>query len=118
MKTSRKIQFGVTALLLSAGCVLLLTGAATGFATICFCSASFALYRRSELSRPAPAREVWISVGVLAVLAAFIILANHFIPRSSSEHFLRQPLVVAPLWAAAMAALFWRWSRERRLTDA
>ncbi len=118
MKTSRKMQFGVTALLLSAGCSLLLIGATAGFATMCFCMASIALYRRAEFSRPMPAREIWISVGVLAVLAAFIILANHFLPRSFGEHFARQPLVVASLWVAAMAALYWRWSRERRLTDA
>lgn len=118
MKTSRIIQFAVAVVLVSTGCVLLLTDAATGFATICFCLASFALYRRSELSRSVPAREVWISVGVLAALAAFIILANYFIPRSTGEHFVHQPLVVGLSWVAAMAALFWRWNRERRLTDA
>lgn len=118
MKTLRRIQFGIAALLLSAGCGLLLTDAAAGFAAMCFCSASFALYRRAELSRPVPEGEAWISAGVAAALTIFIILANHFIPRSADEHFTRQPLVVALLWVAAMAALFWRWRIERRLSDA
>ncbi len=118
MTTSRIFQFAVAAVLVSIGCGLLLADAATGFATICFCTASFALYRRSELSLSVPARELWITVGVLAALAAFIILANYFIPRSSSEHFVHQLVVIGIFWAVAMAALFWRWSRERRLTDA
>lgn len=117
MKTSRKIQFGAAALLLSTGCGLLLIDAATGFATICFCTASFLLHR-PKLSRPVPATEIWALFGVLVALAAVVILANDFIPHTSSEHFIRHPLVVALLWAAAMAALFWHWSRERRLADA
>lgn len=118
MKSSRIIQFAVAAVLVSIGCGLLLAGAATVFATICFCLPSIVLLRRAEMSRPLPARELWITVGVLALLVTFIVLANHFIPRSSGEHFVRQPVVVGAFWVVAMVALFWSLRRERRLTDA
>ena len=119
MKTSRTIQFAVAAVLVSTGCGILLSDAAIGLATdmflpsfICF------LYWRTELSRPVAARELWIAVVVLAVLAAFVVLNGLFLPRSAGEHFVRQPVVVGAFWVVSMAALFWRWSRERRLTDA
>jgi hypothetical protein len=118
MKTSRMIQFAIAALLVSAGCGILLSDAPAGFAVICFCLPSFVLLRRAEMSRPMPARELWISVGVLVVLVAFIVLANRFIPRSSSEHFVRRPVVIGTLWMLTMAALFWRWTRERRSINA
>lgn len=118
MKILRIIQFAASAVLVSIGCGLLLSDVPTGFATICFCLSSFILLRRTEMSRPLPARGLWIAVGVLAVFVAFIVLANHFIPRSSSEPFIRQPVVIGGFWAMAMALLFWHWSRERRLSDA
>src|SRR5262249_62128453 len=78
---------------------------------ICF------LYWRTELSRPVAARELWIAVVVLAVLAAFVVLNGLFLPRSAGEHFVRQPVVVGAFWVVSMAALFWRWSRERGVAD-
>src|SRR5262245_13696594 len=83
MKTSRVIQFVAASVLVSIGLGVLLSDAPTGFATICFCLASVVLLRRSELIRSVPTRELWITVGVLAVLAAFMVLANHFIPKSA-----------------------------------
>jgi hypothetical protein len=117
MKISRIVQFAVAALLVSSGCGLLLADVGTSFATICFGSASFVLYRRSELSRSVPVRELRIIVGVLAALAAFILIANHFFQRSSGEHFFHQPLVVGLIWVVSMVALSWRWSGERRQAD-
>ena len=118
MKTSRIIQFAIAALLVSIGCGILLSDAPAGFAVICFCSPSFVLLRRAEMSRTPPARDLWISAAVLAVLAAFVVLANRFIPRTSSEHFIHRPTVIGALWVLTMAALFWRWSKERRLISA
>lgn len=118
MKISRVVPFAVAALLVSSGCGLLLADVGTSFATICFGFASFVLYRRSDLSRSVPVREIRIVVGVLAALASFIIIANHFFPRSSGEHFVHQPLVVGLLWVASMVALIWRWRGERRMPDA
>jgi len=107
MRKSRIIQFAVTAVLASIGCGCLL-GDAPGFATICFCLGSFALYRRKELSQPVPARELRILVGVLAALIALIIFGVRLIPRSSGDRFIREPVVVAILWVVLMMTLLWR----------
>ena len=118
MKTSRIIQFAVAAVLVSIGCGILLSGDASLFASICFCLASLALHRRTMVSRPVAERDLLIMVGVFPMLAAFFIITGHFIFRSSGERFFRQPLVVGAFWMVAMAALFWRWRKERRSSNA
>jgi hypothetical protein len=118
MMTSRAIPFVAAAVLFSIGCGVLLSDAPAGLATICFCLPSIVLLRPSELSRPVPSRQLWITVAVLAALAVSIVLANHFISSSASEQFIRRPVVAGAFWLAMMATLFWRWRRERRPTDA
>ena len=118
MSTSRVIQFVAAALLVSIGCAVLLTNLSVGIATVCFCLPSIVLLRRSEMSRVVPRREIWVSIAVLAVIAGLIILTNHFIPSSAGEHLIHQPVVIGALWLAWMAALFWCWRKEKRLTDA
>jgi hypothetical protein len=118
MKTSRIIQFAVSAVLASTGCGILLSGGTTLFAAICFCLASLALHQRTKLSRPEAERELLIMIGAFPLLAAFFILTAHFIPGSSGERFFRQPLVIGTFWVIMIAALFWRWRKERRFTDA
>lgn len=118
MKTARIIQFAIAALLVSIGCGILLCDAPAGFAVICFGLPSVVLLRRADMSRTRRARDLWIPAAVLALLAIFVVLANRFIPRTSGEHFIHQPVVIGALWVLMMAGLFWRLSKERRLINA
>jgi uncharacterized membrane protein len=118
MKVSRVIQFVLAVVLYSIGCVALLANAYSFVSTICFTLPAVILMRRSEMTRPIPIRELWIVIAILAALVALIILANSFIPKSAGEHLIRRPAFVIPLWAMMTVALFWRWLRERRFTDA
>jgi hypothetical protein len=117
MKTSRVIQFVAAAMLLSGGCVALL--AHSQFAsTICFCFIGVSLMRRSELSRPVPRRELYVGLASLILLVTVVIVLNFVVPRSVGERIVCSPAFVIPFWALLMLVLFWRWRKERRLTDA
>jgi len=118
MKISRVIQFAVAAVLFSAGCAVLLFHGIFAFSTICFCLPGIVLMTRPELSRPVQRRESFSILIVLIVLVAAIILLTLFVPASVGERVIRHPAFVVPLWSLMMVGLFWRWRKERRLSDA
>jgi hypothetical protein len=118
MKTFRVIQFVVAAVLSSAGCVALLNHVFYGFSTICFCLPALVLARRSEFSRPLSRREFLGVVVVLLILVAVVILLKLFVSDSVGERVVRHPGFLVPLWILMMVALFLRWRKERRSSDA
>jgi hypothetical protein len=118
MKTSRVIQFVVAAVLVSIGCVSLLTHMPIAIFTICFCLPSVVLMRRSEMTRPMPRRDFWIMMTALTSFAALIIFADLFLPKPAGEDFFRRPVFVILFWVLMMLVLFRRWQRERRASDA
>jgi hypothetical protein len=118
MRTSRVIQFAVAAVLFSAGCAVLLFHGLFAFSTICFCLPGIVLMRRAEFSRPVQCRESFGILVVLLILVTAVILLKLFVPDSVGERLVRHPAFVVPLWVLMMVGLFWRWRRERRLSDA
>jgi hypothetical protein len=118
MKTSRVIQFVVAAVLFSTGCIALLAGAPYAVSTICFGLPAVVLMGRAAATRPVPRRELLAAIAVLAALVVVVILLKSFVPDSVGERVVRHPAFVVPLWVLIMSGLFWRWQRERRLSDA
>ena len=117
MKTS--IRFSIATVIITAGFLLVLchfsgSGALFGLATFIFMP-------RSELTRPVPRHELWLSFGVLVGLIALIVAAKYFVPRSASdvmERIISHPAVLAPLWLLTLWALFRNWQRQKRRVDA
>jgi len=118
MATSRIVQFVVAAAFVTAGCLALLARYPVAIVAICLCSTSFALLRRSDLTRPVPLRDIWIGTSVLALVAALCLLANLFIPESPREELMHRPVFVLPLWAMVMLGLYWRFRKESQAIDA
>lgn len=118
MKTFRVIQFVVAAVLFSIGCVALLAGAPYAISTVCFGLPAVVLMGRAAVTRPIPRRELLVGIVFLAVLVAAVIILKLFVSDSVGERAVRHPAFVVPLWVLMMLGLFWRWRRERRLSDA
>jgi hypothetical protein len=118
MKTSILIRFGVVAVLISAGCALLLAdnyrgGILFGVATVFFMP-------RSELTQPIPRRELWAMFGILFILVAASVAAKYFLPSSAADVIRRiicHPLFIVLLWLLMMWGLFHHYQRQRRGID-
>jgi FlaA1/EpsC-like NDP-sugar epimerase len=117
MKTSRIIQFVVAAVLFSIGCIALLAHGLFVISTICFCLPVI-LMGCSTATRPISRRELWAPIAVLVICVAVVIVLKLLVSDSVGERVVRHPAFVIPLWVLLMSGLFWRWRRERRLTDA
>ena len=118
MKTSWIIQFVVAAMLFSIGCVSLLAHGVFAISTVCFGLPAVVLMGRAAVARPIPRSEFLVGLAFLVVLVAVVILLKLFVSDSVGERVVRSPAFVVPLWVVMMLGLFWRWRRERRLTDA
>jgi|SRR5690348_7198356 len=119
MKNSTEIRFGIAAFLITAGCLLLLLGFSNG--GVLFALATVFFMPRSELTRPIPRRELWLTFGVLILLIALIVAAKFLIPKSAAdmmERIIRHPAVVVPLWMLMLWGLFRHWQRQRGAVDA
>ena len=117
MKTSTR--FVIAAVLISAGCLLLLSGISNG--GVVFGLATVFFMPRSELTRPIPRRELWLTFGILLVLIVVIIATKNFVPSSASELMERlicHPAVVVPLWLLMLWGLLRHWQRQRGEVDA
>jgi len=117
MKTTRIIHFMVSALLLSAGCALLLLHGFFAFSTICFCLPGIVLMRRSEFSRPVQRQGTFGILIVLLVIVSMGFLLKLLIPESVGERIVHDPGFVLAPWVLMMVGLFWRWRKERKLSD-
>ena len=119
MKNSIVIRFGIAAVLITAGCVLSLLGFSNG--GVLFALATVFFMPRSELARPIPRRELWLTFGVLVLLIALIVAAKFLIPKSAAdvmERIICHPVVVEPLWLLMLWGLFRHWQRQRGEVDA
>lgn len=119
MKQPIVIRFGIGALLISAGCWLLLLGFTSG--GVLFAAATVFFMPRSELTRPIPGRELWLTFGGLLFFIALIVAAKFFIPKSASEvmdRIICHPAVVVPLWVLMLGGLFRHWRKQRGEVDA
>jgi len=119
MKTSIIIRFVVAAILIGAGCALMLTGFYRG--VLLFCVATIFYMPRSELTRPIPRREFWITLGVMFALIAAGFAAQHFLPGSAAGVVQRvacHPAFVVPLWLFMMWGLFRHFKRQKGGVDA
>jgi hypothetical protein len=117
MQTSTR--FVIAGVLISAGCLLLLSGFSNG--GVFFGLATVFFMPRSELKRPIPRRELWLTFGVVVALIVVIIAAKHFVPSSASEVMERvicHPAVVVPLWLLMLWGLLRHWQRQRGEVDA
>jgi hypothetical protein len=75
---------------------------------------------RSELTRPIPRRELWLTFGVLALFIGVIGAANFIVSKSASDVMQRiicHPAVVVPLWILMLWGLFRHWQRQRVEVD-
>jgi hypothetical protein len=118
MKNSIIIRFGVAAVLISAGCLLLLAGVQRvgmlfGLATVFFMP-------RSELTQPIPRRELWLMFVVLITLIAASLAAKYFLPSSAADTVRRvicHPAFVVPVWLFMMWGLFRHYQRQKKGVD-
>ena len=116
MKTSRKIQFAVAALLWSVGCWLSGTTHPSGNAASLFLGLGpLVLYRRAELGRPVSAGEIGMGLAALAVLALLVYFGNHSHAFKDRESYVTRPWLGVLMWVAMMGALGWMMSRELRV---
>src|SRR5690348_6714227 len=107
MEHSVAIRFVIAALLITAGCLLLLFGFSNG--GVLFGLATLFFMPRSELTSPIPRRELWLTSGVLFALIMLIITGKHLAPSSVSriiESVVHHPAVIAPLWLLMLWGLF------------
>jgi hypothetical protein len=119
MRNSIIIRFGVAAVLISAGCVLMWAGLYRG--VLLFCVATIFFMPRSELTQPIPHRELLIEWGVLFALFAAIVAAKHFLPSSAADTVLRvicHPAFVLSLWLFMMWGLLRHYQRQKGGVDA
>jgi hypothetical protein len=119
MKHSIAIRFCIAAGLITAGCSLLLLGFSNG--GVLFALATVFFMPRSELTRPIPRRELWLTFGALVLLITLIVAAKFFIPKSASdvmEKIISDPAVVVPLWLLMLWGLFRHWQRQKGEADA
>jgi hypothetical protein len=118
MKMSIIVRFGVAAVLISAGCALLLAGVDRG--GLLFAPATVFFMPRSELTGPIPRRELW---GIFAVLIALItasVAARYLLPSSAADtvrRILCHPAFMVPFWLFMMWGLFRHYQRQRGGVD-
>jgi hypothetical protein len=119
MKNSIIIRFVFAAILISAGCVLMLAGMSRG--AILFGLATIFWMPRSELTQPIPRREFWVTLGVLFAFIAAIVAAQHFLPSSAAsvaQRVICHPAFVVPVWLFMLWGLFHHYHRQKRGVDA
>jgi hypothetical protein len=119
MKNAIIIRFVFAAILISAGCALMLAGMSRG--VILFGLATVFWMPRSELTQPIPRREFWVTLGVLFAFVAAVVAAKYFLPSSAADVALRvmcHPAFVVPVWLFMMWGLFHHYQRQRRRVDA
>jgi hypothetical protein len=119
MKNSIIIRFVFAAILISAGCALMLAGMSRG--AILFGLATIFWMPRSELTQPIPRREFWVTLGVLFAFIAALVAAKYLLPSSAADAASRvicHPVFVVPLWLFMMWGLFHNYQRQKRGVDA
>ena len=119
MKNSIIIRFAVAAVLISAGCALLLAGVERG--GFLFCLATVFYMPRSELYQPVPRRELWLMLGVLLTLIVTIVAAKYLLPSSAADVVHRvicHPAFVVPLWLFMLWGLFRHYRIQKGGADA
>ncbi len=119
MKHSVMIRFLIAAMLISAGCALLLAG--NERAGILFGLAVVFFMPRSELYQPIPRRELWIVLGVLIALVAPIVAVKYLLPSSVADVVHRvicNPAFVVPLWLFMLWGLFRHYWIQKGQADA
>ena len=118
MKNSIIFRFGVAAVLISAGCALLLDGIHQS--PMLFGAATVFFMPRSELTQPIPRRELWAMLGVLLALIAASVAAKYLLPSSAGDVVWRvicHPAFIVPLWLFMMWGLFRHYQRQRDGVD-
>ncbi|MCX6926274.1 MAG: hypothetical protein NT154_24165 [Verrucomicrobia bacterium] len=114
MKTSLNVRFGVAAVLISAGCALLLVGV---YSWPLFGLALLFWMPRSELVEPIPRHELWGMVGITAALIAVLYL----LPSSAADltkRVLSHPAFVVPFWLCVLWGLYRHWRIQKRGANA
>ena len=118
MKTSHNLRFGVAAVLISAGCALLLAGV---YAWLLFSLALLCWMPRSELTEPIRRSELWGMLGILVALIAASVLAKYLLPSSAADvtkRVLFHPAFVVPCWLFMLWGLFRQWQVQRGAVNA
>jgi len=119
MKTSLNVRFGVAAVLISAGCALLLAG--VYYSGPLFGLALLFWMPRSELTEPIPRHELWGMLAGLIALIAAAIAAKYILPSSAADvtkRVLSHPGFVVPLWLFMLWGLFRQWQAQRGAVNA
>jgi hypothetical protein len=119
MKNGLIIRFSIAEMLISLGCLLLLTGF-SGIG-IFFGLAVLFYMPRSELNRPIPRTELWMSLGILAAFIAAVVACKFLVPVSigtSIQRIIRHPAFVVPLWLLMLGGLYCHWQQQRNKPDA
>jgi hypothetical protein len=115
MKTSLNVRFAVAAVLANAGCLFMLAHIPCG--AILFSAAALFFMPRSELTKPIPRREFWVTLGALFAFIAAAFAAKYVLPGSAADTALRvvcSPAFVVPLWLFMMWGLFCHYQRQKQ----
>lgn len=111
MTHSSAIRLGLAALSVTAGCLLWWSGVKQ--ALLLIGAVSLIWMPTSELKGPVPRRELWLGVGLLALLMVSAVAVWYFVPGSTLEgveRISRHPAVVLTVWLFLLWGLF----RQRR----
>ena len=98
MKTSLSARFGVAAVLISAGCGLLLAGV---YSWLLFGLALLFWMPRSELTQPIPRHELWGMLVLLVAVVGAAVAAKYVLPSFAADvtkRVLSHPGFVVPFW--------------------
>ncbi len=118
MKTPLNMRFGVAAVLITAGCGLLLAGV---YSWLLFGLALLFWMPRSELTQPVSRPELWGMLVLLFALIAAAVAAKYVLPPSAADatkRVLSHPAFVAPFWLFMVWGLFRQWQAQRGAANA
>ena len=118
MKTSLNVRFGVAAVLISAGCALLLGSV---YSWPLFSLALLFWMPRAELTEPIPRHELWGMLAALIGLIAAATAAKYILPSSAADvtkRVLSHPAFVVPFWLLLLWGLFRHWQIQKRGANA
>jgi amino acid transporter len=116
MKTSTIIRFVLAVLFATLACVGLLFGI-TGIVVL-WVVPYLLLMERSEFTRQVSRKELWIALIAFGVLLALIVVLDILHIRGPEPSGVVRLVLGVVMWIAWMAAIFYRWRREKRKTDA
>jgi hypothetical protein len=115
MKPLFAFRFAIAAVLVSVGCLLMLTEFAR-ISIISFGLAVVFFMPRSELHGPVRRLELWALLGILLLFVAAAFFLSHAVPTSATksvERVARHPAFVCLIWFLMMCGLYAHWKQQQ-----